>query len=83
MYNLLGFLPAPFVYGAIADSGPGEGQNARLAMGTLMFAPVVSVVSFVLATFLIFRDDVLDFKGQAIEMKKQAELKDKEMKAAV
>ena len=43
-YNLGGYLPAPFVYGLIYDSG--EGGHARLAMATLMFSPTISVISY-------------------------------------
>lgn len=56
-YNLGGYLPAPFVYGLIYDSG--EGGNARTAMATLMLSPIISVVAFYLAGYFIIRDDVL------------------------
>jgi hypothetical protein len=57
---LLGYLPAPFVYGAIYDSG--DGNNGRLAMGCLMFTPLLSVVALLSAAYLIKRDDILGYK---------------------
>lgn len=59
---MLGYLPAPFVYGAIYDSG--EGNNGRLAMAFLMFTPLLSVCTFLSAAYLIKRDDILDYKAQ-------------------
>jgi hypothetical protein len=59
-YNLLGYLPAPFIYGAIYDSG--DGKNGRLAMACLMFTPLLSVITLLTATYLIKRDDVLGYK---------------------
>lgn len=56
-YNLLGYLPAPSVYGLIYDSG--KGGNAREAMATLMFTPIVSLLCMVMAAYLLIRDDVL------------------------
>ena len=51
-YNLLGFLPAPYVYGMIADSG--DGDNKKQAMRLLMFAPVLcSILLMMAAIFLI------------------------------
>ena len=50
---MLGYLPAPFVYGAIYDMG--DGNNARLAMSTLMFSPIVSVSTFFLAAYFILK----------------------------
>ena len=41
-YNLLGFLPAPFIYGFIADTD--NGNNKRLAMKLLMFMPIACVI---------------------------------------
>ena len=59
-YNMLGYLPAPFVYGAIYDFG--DGNNARYAMGTLMFSPIISVVTLCWAGYLIKRDNILGYK---------------------
>lgn len=59
-YNLLGYLPAPFVYGAIYDAG--EGGNSRYAMSSLMFSPIISVVSLIASVYLITRDNVLHYK---------------------
>ena len=53
IYNLIGYLPAPMIYGLIYDSG--EGGNARGAMATLMFTPVLSIAFFGLASFIIIR----------------------------
>jgi hypothetical protein len=60
-YNLFGFLPSPFIYGALTDSG--EGNNDRLAMGLLMFTAIVPVITFSFACYFILRDDVLGFKA--------------------
>lgn len=59
-YNLFGFLPSPFIYGAITDSG--DGNNDVLAWTFLMFTTFIPVVSFSIASFFIFKDDVLGFK---------------------
>ena len=59
-YNLIGFLPAPSVYGVIYDYG--EGKNARTAMATLMFTPSISVILQFMASYLIVRDDILHYK---------------------
>ena len=64
-YNLLGYLPSPFVYGAIYDSG--DGNNSRLAMGVLMYSPIISVVTLLSAGYLIDRDNVLHYKEQEEE----------------
>ena len=42
-YNLIGYLPAPLIYGLIKDSG--KGNNARLAMGALMFSVAIPVLT--------------------------------------
>jgi sugar phosphate permease len=59
-YNLLGYLPAPFVYGAIYDSG--DGGNSRQAMATLMFSPIISASTLMGAVYLITRDNILNYK---------------------
>jgi len=64
-YNLLGYLPAPFVYGAIYDSG--DGGNSRQAMATLMFSPIISVSALIAAVYLITRDNVLKYKEQRLQ----------------
>jgi uncharacterized paraquat-inducible protein A len=66
-YNLLGFLPSPFIYGAVTDSG--EGNNDRMAMLVLMCSTFIPVITFSIATYLIFRDDILGFK--ALESKQR------------
>lgn len=52
-YNLLGFLPAPYVYGMIADSGGKD--NKKLAMRLLMFAPVLCNLFLLMACFFLIR----------------------------
>lgn len=52
-YNLLGFLPAPYVYGLISDSG--KGDNKRLAMRLLMFIPVISVLFLLWAALYMLK----------------------------
>lgn len=58
-YNLLGFLPAPVIYGAIYDSG--EGKNGRLAMKFLMFAVAMPGVYLTIASYFIIRDNRLGY----------------------
>jgi len=60
-YNLFGFLPSPFIYGMITDSG--EGKRDRLAMTFLMGTAIIPVFAFSIASYFIFRDDVLGFKA--------------------
>ena len=48
-YNLLGFLPAPFVYGSMCDIG-GVQQSTRIAMKFLMFMPILSCLFLLTAS---------------------------------
>jgi MFS transporter, Spinster family, sphingosine-1-phosphate transporter len=59
-YNLLGFLPSPFIYGAVHDAG--EGGNARLALGMLMFMTVPCVVIIFTVGHIIKRDNILGYR---------------------
>ena len=61
-YNLLGYLPAPTIYGLIYDAG--EGGNARAAMATLMSVPVLSFLFIMASAYFIVTDDVLNYKLQ-------------------
>jgi len=61
-YNLIGFLPAPSVYGFVYEYG--EGGHARKAMATLMFTPILSFTFVMLAACLIFKNDTLGYKKQ-------------------
>ena len=61
-YNLLGYLPAPYIYGAIYELG--EGKNSFEAMSTLMFSPIISVTTLFLATYFIVKLDLLGYKEQ-------------------
>lgn len=74
IYNLVGYLPAPTVYGLIYDAG--KGGNAREAMATLMFIPILCVVLFAMASVLIVKNDILGYKAQEEEKK----LVDEELK---
>ena len=56
--NLLGFLPAPYVYGLIADSG--AGNNKKLAMRWLMFMPILSCMFITWVAYYIVRGDHTD-----------------------
>ena len=62
-YNLLGYLPAPTVYGLIYDAG--KGGNATEAMATLMLTTFVVLFFHLGACYLIIRDDILHYKEQA------------------
>ena len=52
-YNLGGYLPAPYIYGAIYEIG--EGNNAKMAMCTLMFSPIISVATLFAASYFIVK----------------------------
>ena len=43
--NVLGFLPSPYIYGAIADIGPTVGANKREAMIVNLLMPVMVAAS--------------------------------------
>jgi hypothetical protein len=58
-YNLLGFLPSPFIYGAIYDSG--DGGNAREALGMLMFMTIPFVIMAFYVYHIIKRDNILGY----------------------
>lgn len=61
-YNLIGYLPAPTIYGLIHDAG--EGGNSRWAMGVLMFSPIISITCLYLGAFLIIKNDLLHYSLQ-------------------
>ena len=60
-YNLFGYLPSPFIYGLVYDSG--EGHHSTAAMATLMLSPIVAVIAYYVCGALIIRDDVLGYKA--------------------
>lgn len=70
-YNLLGYLPAPTVYGLIYDAG--DGGNARIAMATLMFTPSISLICILSAAYILIKSDVLQYKKQEEERRKYEE----------
>ena len=74
IYNLIGYLPAPSVYGAIYDAG--DGGNAREAMATLMFTSFLCVFFLGLAATFIIRGDILKYKKQ----EEEAEMVDSELR---
>ena len=51
---MLGYLPSPFIYGLIADTG-----NARVAMGALMSVPMLATLMMWIGCYIIIRDDLL------------------------
>jgi len=53
-YNMFGFLPAPYIYGLIADYG--GGNNKIIAMRFLMSLPVISVIFYGMAAYYLLRD---------------------------
>ena len=68
-YNLLGYLPAPTVYGLIHDAG--EGNNAQYALAVLMFMPTISLVCILVAGYLLTKNDTLGYIKQALEKAKK------------
>lgn len=58
-YNVGGFMPGPFVYGAIDDAYGG----GKTAMKFLMSTPCFCIGALYCATYFILRDDVLGFKS--------------------
>ena len=52
-YNLLGYLPAPFVYGVMSDIG-GDGQSYKAAMIFLMLVPLSTVTFLLAATWKLY-----------------------------
>ena len=52
-YNILGFLPAPIVFGLISDMGPRTGGNKKAAMTFLMCMPMVAVFFLFYAAYFI------------------------------
>jgi len=58
-YNLIGYLPAPVVYGCIYDAG--TGGNARVAMASLMFSTAIPVLVLCIASYYLVRDNVLGY----------------------
>jgi len=71
-YNLFGFLPSPFVYGAITDVG--EGNHDRIAMGALMLTTIIPVFAYSVSVYWIFKYDSLGFiaaekRARAVEGK--------------
>jgi MFS transporter, Spinster family, sphingosine-1-phosphate transporter len=59
-YNLIGYLPAPVVYGCIYDAG--TGGNARVAMASLMFTTAIPVLVLCIASYYLVRDNVLGYE---------------------
>ena len=59
-YNLIGYLPAPGVYGYIYDSG--DGGNSREAMATLMFTPIISVICVYISACIIIKKDLFYYE---------------------
>lgn len=57
---MFGYLPAPFVYGAISDAMAPNG--ARWAMGALMYSPTISVATMLYGGYLIWKDNVLGYR---------------------
>lgn len=56
-YNLLGFLPAPSVYGFVSDLA-----SPKYAMATLMFTPIISLITINIASIAITSKDILGYK---------------------
>lgn len=75
-YNLLGYLPAPTVYGLIHDYG--DGNNAQQALGVLMFMPVISLISIIAAGYLLIKKDILGYKKQELEARLDRDKKEQE-----
>ena len=63
IYNLFGYLPAPYVYGAVYDLG--DGNNYFEAISVLMFSPIVSVGALCTAGYFIIKEDTFDYKKKS------------------
>lgn len=61
-FNVFGYLPSPFIYGAITDSG--EGGNDRIALAALMYTAFIPVVAFTVSTYFIFKEDIMGWNKQ-------------------
>lgn len=51
-YNLLGYLPAPFLYGLVSEiqgTGANKNDGERWALGTLMYWSIFSAIFLVIA----------------------------------
>lgn len=59
-YNLIGFLPAPSIYGFVYDYG--DGGNGTAAMATLMFTPIISLTCVLFAACLIIKNDTFGYR---------------------
>jgi len=64
-YYLFGYLPSPFLYAIVYDSG--QGNHSTAAMATLMLSPIVAVVAYYIVGYLIIRDDILGYKALELE----------------
>ena len=71
-FNVFGYLPSPFIYGAIADSN--GGKNDQMALTFLMYCAAIPVISFAFATYFIFKEDVMGWKKQEQEAAANTEL---------
>lgn len=69
-YNIFGFLPAPVIMGVIINSG--DGENYKTGWTVLMYYSILPIVSFLVGTYFIFRDDIFKFAEQEERQKQEA-----------
>jgi len=58
-YNLLGYLPSPFVYGLVTELSGGD--DSRMGMTVLMFSSIFSIL-FLVITYYIRQDQVSNYE---------------------
>ena len=66
IFNLIGYLPGPYIYALIDtlanDPKRPDRSNEKAAMFFLMYSSILPVISFSLATFFIFRNNILGWE---------------------
>ena len=57
-YNLFGYLPAPFIYGAVSDlyKGDSESMGYRWAIGVILYWSITSFITLILGLYFKYED---------------------------
>ena len=67
-YNLLGYLPAPFVFGVVADCYPENGKySMQLAMGVILYWSILALIFMILA-YIVSLKTRLETKKPALQI---------------